>query len=93
MWNQVRPEDFGVRALWRANGKYPIVNVDRQRTVVPAEDAPHCCHGGFLKVKRRCGVTYISIAIMRMISKRGARNDTAFADFFASLYYAAGPKP
>lgn len=30
-WNRLRPEDFGARALWRANGMSPIV--DRRSSV------------------------------------------------------------
>jgi hypothetical protein len=68
VWNRLRQEDFGVPALWRANGMSPIVN---RRSSVNRSSCGRRTSLLPWRLSRRSTVTAlpISIAIMGAFSK------------------------
>jgi hypothetical protein len=81
---RLKPEDFGVRALPRANGMSPIV--DRRSSV----NRSSCGRRTSLQPVRDLGrplaeALFISIALMQVFSKPGARFDNSRREFTKDL--------
>ena len=87
-WNRLRREDFEERAQRRANGMSP--KVDRRSSANRSSCGRRTSLGpGGFSGRTAAAALPISITIMQMFSKPGARFDTAAACVFTGYYCAS----